>query len=599
MKALPLKKTQKSSAKKQELAGRHLVVIFAHMKRTIALASYLLLFTLPITLWGQNDASQANDLPDYSLSTPRATVETHLRYLQPESYYPELAAKSFQQTNRSEQEAIELAVKLKQVLDAEGILIELDNLPSEPNYVDSAQNNRHVVQLTEQHPQITLERIGENWYYSEKAARAIPTMHRSTYPFGVDRLLKLLPKQGSNTLLGLQYWQYVALFILIFMCFLLHRGLTWLFARVITRMLHRWGYKTIALKYIRPLAIPISMLGVVGVIWLFEPILLLPVKMQHYIVIAVRVALPFFAFSILYRLVDVLGVYMDKLAERTETKLDDQLVPLVRKALRTFVVVIGVLVILQNLNVNVTAILAGLSIGGLALALAAQDTLKNFFGSVMIFLDRPFQIGHWITAGEIDGTVEEVGFRSTRVRTFRNSLVSVPNGKLADMVIDNHGLRKYRRFFTHIAVTYDTPPHLIDLFVKGLKEIVANHPDTRKDYYEVHLNEFGDSSLNVFFYIFFEVPSWSEELRGRHEVMLEVIHLAERLGIRFAFPTQTLHVETFPEKKPDTPEMEEDLNKLKKEVVAFLEESKARQEIRQQERDGGEKAIGGTEASDS
>jgi len=240
--------------------------------------------------------------------------------------------------------------------------------------------------------------------------------------------------------------------------------------------------------------------------------------------------------------------------------------------LKTFVIVIGGLFILQNLNIDVTALIAGLSIGGLAFALAAQDTIKNFFGSLMIFVDKPFQVGDWITSGDIDGSVEEVGFRSTRVRTFRNSVTYVPNGKMADSVIDNHGLRKYRRFFTYIAVTYDTPPELIELFVEGLKSIVENHPKTRKDYFNIYLNDLASHSLNVMFYIFFAVPTWPEELKSRHEIILSIIKLADKLGIRFAFPTQTLHMENFPDKKSLSPAYEKDLSKLRQEMEAFLAE---------------------------
>ena len=144
-------------------------------------------------------------------------------------------------------------------------------------------------------------------------------------------------------------------------------------------------------------------------------------------------------------------------ATQTQNTMDDQLVPIIRKSLRVFVITFGTLAILQSLNLSIFPLLTGLSIGGLAFALAAQDTIKNFFGSVMIFLDKPFQIGHWITTDGIDGTVEEVGLRSTRIRTFSNSLVTVPNGKLADATINNHGLRVYRRFYTTLSINYDTP----------------------------------------------------------------------------------------------------------------------------------------------
>ena len=250
------------------------------------------------------------------------------------------------------------------------------------------------------------------------------------------------------------------------------------------------------------------------------------------------------------------------------------MVPLLRKSLNTFVVIIGTLFVLRyGLQIDIVPLLTGLSIGGLAFALAAQDTIKNFFGSLMIFIDKPFQIGDWITSGDIDGTVEEVGFRSTRIRTFRNSLTYVPNGKVADAVIDNHGLRKFRRFSTQLAITYDTPPQLISLFVEGLRKIVEEHPYIKKDNYHVYLNDLGAFSINVMFYVFFEVPTWGDELRVRQEVLLKIIQLAESIGVRFAFPTQTLHMETFPEKKGLSPNYESDIATQKKAFESFFSKS--------------------------
>jgi len=209
----------------------------------------------------------------------------------------------------------------------------------------------------------------------------------------------------------------------------------------------------------------------------------------------------------------------------------------------------------------------------LAFALAAQDTVKNFFGSIMIFIDKPFQIGDWITAGDIDGTVEEVGLRSTRIRTFRNSVVYVPNGNLANATVDNHGLRIFRRFYSQIAINYDTPPDLIELFVEGLKKIVQDHPHTRKDYYEIHLNDMADSSLNIMFYIFFNVPSWSEELKCRHEIILSIIRLTDHIGINFAFPTHTIHVENFPGESSLSPQYESK-STLRPKMENFLRKNK-------------------------
>ena len=270
-----------------------------------------------------------------------------------------------------------------------------------------------------------------------------------------------------------------------------------------------------------------------------------------------------------------MSLYLERLSKRTASTMDDQLIPIVRRSMKIFVVAIGILFVLHNWDVNITALLAGLSIGGLALALAAQETLKNFFGSIMIFLDRPFQIGDWVSGDGIDGTVEEVGFRSTRIRTFRNSLVTIPNGRLADLTIDNHGLRRYRRFNTHFTITYDTPVPLIELFVEALKKLVEDHPQTRKDYYEVHMHQMDNSSLNILFYIFFEVADWSAELKARHDILLKVLELAENLGVRFAFPTQTLHMETFPGQPSLTPSVPDDMDTLRKKLNAYFDQNKS------------------------
>jgi MscS family membrane protein len=129
----------------------------------------------------------------------------------------------------------------------------------------------------------------------------------------------------------------------------------------------------------------------------------------------------------------------------------------------------------------------------------------------------------------------------------------VPNGKIADAVVDNHGLRQYRRFFTTLTITYDTPPELIEEFVKGLQEIVLAHPKTRKDYFNIFFNNLSAYSQDIMFYIFFEVPTWPEELKSRHEILIQIVKLANALEVRFAFPTQTIHMENFPEKTSLTP----------------------------------------------
>ncbi len=247
-----------------------------------------------------------------------------------------------------------------------------------------------------------------------------------------------------------------------------------------------------------------------------------------------------------YRLVDLIGAYMVQVAARTESRFDDILVPMVQRSLKIVVLAVGVIFILDNLDVDIWGLLAGLGIGGIAVALAAKDTVENLFGSVTVLTDRPFQIGDWVKIGDVEGTVEELGFRSTRIRTFYNSLVTVPNAKMTTAVIDNMGRRRYRRVKCSLGIEYDTPPETIDAFCEGIRELIRVHPYTRKDYYMVYLHEFAESSLNILLYAFHEVPDWGTELRERHRLFADIIRLANRLGVNFAFPTQTLHLASLP-----------------------------------------------------
>jgi MscS family membrane protein len=522
----------------------------------------LLFVTFFYSSYGQN-----------SLVSPYHTLVTHVRYLEEDNYKPEIAASVFNPKRVDKDDAKILATQLLQIYKGAGLLISYEDIPKDQNYVDSLTGH-HVYVIDQRYPQIYLEKEGRFWYYSKETEGNIDAIHKQVYPFGVDKLLELVPKIGSSKYVGLYLWQWISILIIISISVITHKIFTLTIEKIIISFLIKRGHTKIAKSYVAPVARPMSILIIFPILLLFIPVIQLPIKINSYLIIALKATWPVFFTIVAYRLVDILSIYMMKLADKTASTLDDQLVPMVRKALKIFVIIVGVLAILINLNINIVPLLTGLSIGGLAFALAAQDTLKNFFGSIMIFLDKPFQIGDWITSGDIDGTVEEVGFRATRVRTFRNSVTYVPNGVIADRMVDNHGLRKYRRFYTHISVTYDTPPDVINVFVEGLREIVEKHPHTWKDNYHVYLNDMADSSLRIMFYIFFEVPTWGEELRCRHEVLIEIIRLAEGLGVNFAFPTRTLHMETFPEKKGNSPEYETNVSGLKKQLLAFLKKPK-------------------------
>lgn len=505
----------------------------------------------------------AEPLSPNSLESPKSTVNIFLKNLQEDDFHPEIAAKTLNPKFVKGKDGEQIITQLKQVLDGAGVLIDIDEIPEDPNYADSTDQKRYYLSEFE-FPEIYLERSNGKWYFSKKTINKTAELHQQIYPFGTDKLMNILPKMGTQKFLGLHAWQYISILILIIICVLIHKILSWFFDWLIYQLLKNKGYGNIAHEYIMPVAKPFSLLIIVGILVILVPVLQLPITFNHYFILLLRALIPLFGTMMAYKLVDILGEYLMKKAAQTETTMDDQIVPILKRILKIFVIIIGFLYILNNLRFDITALLAGISIGGLAFALAAQDTIKNFFGSLMILFDKPFQIGDWVTAGDIDGTVEEVGFRSTRVRTFRNSLITVPNGKLADMAVDNHGLRKYRRFSTTITITYDTPPHLIEAFTEGLKKIVEEHPKTWKEFYHIYFNNMSAYSLDIMFYIFFDVPTWGEELKYKEEILLSIMKLAKQLGVNFAFPTQTLHMENFPGQPSLSPEYHEKNQVLEK-----------------------------------
>ena len=294
--------------------------------------------------------------------------------------------------------------------------------------------------------------------------------------------------------------------------------------------------------------------------------------------------------QVAYRAIDIFMDVLARRATKTESKLDDSLVPLLRTAVRLFVTFVGLLFVLQNLDINVSSLIAGLGLGGLAIALAAQDTVRNLLGGVTIFADKPFEVGDWVVVDGVEGTVEAVGFRSTRVRTFYNSLISVPNGNLMDSGIDNMGQRRWRRYKTTLGVAYHTKPDQLQAFVEGIRAIIQANPGMRQDYYIVEFHGFGATSLDILVYCFIDAEDWNEELRTRHVLNLDIMRLAESLQVEFAFPTQTLHIANMPGQAQQLPDIP-DRTDLRNVVNSFGPGGKSGQRVDQPITDGHESVL--------
>lgn len=247
------------------------------------------------------------------------------------------------------------------------------------------------------------------------------------------------------------------------------------------------------------------------------------------------------------RLAEGLFVHWEALAEKTESRLDDQIVPIIRSSTKVFLILIGVILVLQNLGYSVTSLIAGLGIGGAALAFASKDTLSNLFGSIVIFLDRPFQIGDWIEMATAEGVVEEVGLRTTRIRTFANSQITLPNALFTTTAINNWSRMAKRRIKMNVGLTYDSTPEQMRQAVTAIEDIIKADERFHHDFYLVRFDNFGPSSLDIFIYCFTRTVSWAEFLTVKQDFLLSIMDAMAQIGVTFAFPTQSLHIESLPE----------------------------------------------------
>lgn len=246
-----------------------------------------------------------------------------------------------------------------------------------------------------------------------------------------------------------------------------------------------------------------------------------------------------------YSLIDLLDCYLEDLSLRTESRLDDMLFPLVGKSLRiTIMLVVGLQTIQALSDKPVTSIIAGLGVGGLAVALAGQDTVRNFFGSLVIIFDKPFAIGDRIVVDGHDGPIESVGFRSTKIRTLEGHVVTIPNGELVNKTVQNIGKRPYIKRTANITVTYDTPPEKVQKAIQIIKDILKNHEGMNEEYPpRVFFNAFNDWSLNIMMIYWYFPPDYWEYMAFSEKVNAEILRQFNAEHIDFAFPTQTIHME--------------------------------------------------------
>ena len=232
--------------------------------------------------------------------------------------------------------------------------------------------------------------------------------------------------------------------------------------------------------------------------------------------------------------------YLEPLVEASENTLDDQILPIARRGAKFIVWSLGIIVALNNAGYDVGAVLAGLGIGGLALAMAARDTVANVFGGFTIFTDRPFTIKDRIRISDFDGTVEEIGIRSTRVRTLAGTVVTIPNSQFSESAVENVTAEPSRKVVSTLGLTYDTKPEGMEQAIEILKEIAGNN-ERLEDNVLAAFTGFGDFSMNILFIYY--IKKGEDILQSQTEVNMAVLRRFSEAGLEFAFPTQTIYTQ--------------------------------------------------------
>ncbi len=549
------------------------------LTRSVRLRILYLLFTILIlhsTLRGADvdsptagPAKEASESPDVTASqtaSPRAAMKTFIEGMNRHGRKEKGGLDDAMRTlDLSQMDSVirktkgpELAFTLKEVIDRTALIdySEISNEPdAEPHVIPVEVEGRRIGQIAIarmdsgdwKFTSATLDNIYDLFGATASVEKIKGVVVQDELPVGLR--LRLWVSLNAPFLqekhFYLETWQWIGVFLVIFVGLAIGRVAMAIATGFLARWMRSRGTELppeVGVGVGKPLSYAIT----AGVWGMGLNILSLPQRAGAILLPTAQFIAAVAIVWTIYRLVDVLGQLMRARAEKSESTFDDLLVPIVTRSLKIFVIVAGLIQIAQIFDWKVNQIIAGLGLGGLAFALAAKDTISNIFGSLTVLLDKPFKLGDWVVFGGAEGTVESVGIRSTRIRTFYNSLITVPNSELINATVDNYGAREYRRISCKLGITYDTPPEKIEAFCEGIRELIRAHPYTRKDYYHVWLNEFADSSLNVLLYCFHKTPEWATELRERHRLFLDIIRLAQDLGVEFAFPTQTLHMNQAP-----------------------------------------------------
>jgi MscS family membrane protein len=426
-----------------------------------------------------------------------------------------------------------------------------------PTWAQSIQSNTKKVETA-----TSTENKSNTELPSDLPAKEIPTQSKKVDLAGekVGQQIDNLTQQASSRIggwinakvfAGITWLKLILSLLLLFVVLLIERIVRLTIDRKRRKTEEEKEVKKIKHLILEAVAKPLSMfIWVYGIYIVLTPLFvhfrkpdgtnLVHTVAQKAADLGVAVALVWFIF----KLVSIVDFHIKKWAASTDNTIDDVLAPLVGKTLRVFIVIIGGILVVQNLTgVKIGPLLASLGIGGIALALAAKDSIANFFGTLTILFDKPFQVGERIMIDNYDGVVEDIGFRSTRIRTLTGHLVTIPNEKVVNSGLENIGKRPHIRWLTNITITYDTPPNKVEKAVSIVNEILDNHEGMHPDFPpRVYFNGFNDWSLNIMVIAWYHPANYWDMQEWLQRTCLEILRRFNDEGIDFAFPSRTIYL---------------------------------------------------------
>ncbi|HEX5409070.1 MAG TPA: mechanosensitive ion channel family protein [Gemmatimonadaceae bacterium] len=442
----------------------------------------------------------------------------------------------------------ELAREFKLVLDRK-VWIDLEDISGAAAGDTAGGGSRNLVQIAElpgtrgDHEPVRLSRVwrggAQRWLFSRGTVQRIPEWYAALPDrWALQHLPAVLQKSGP---LGLTAWQWLAFPVLLVVAFgfgtALNMLLALVFARVARRTARDWDDEVIS-----RLAGPVTLGLTVAMVAFLLPWLALGMQGQLWVSRLLKAALMVAFFWGLVRLVDVWRQRMAVSGWAMAGGAARSILPLGSRVAKVAIVAIGVVTVLSTLGFPVAGVLGGLGIGALAFALAAQKTVENLFGAFSIGADQIFREGDGIKVDGVAGTVERVGLRSTRIRTIDRTVVTLPNGKLADSQIESFAVRDRIRLNMVLGLVYETTGAQMRSVLDGLERVLREHPHVTTDNITVRLTDFGASALNVQVQTWVQTTDWNEFLLIRQGILLQFMDVVERAGSGFAFPSQTVYL---------------------------------------------------------